>query len=198
MGRCKPETLGNVSGKTEEKFFYQQERLPGFEHLESRVIVDWGRGTRKWCQNLVNKTVLEITPRGRVLPPFRDYLEFDITYDKLKEMYANEDAHREWRSRLQAVAGVYLILAETTGELYVGSASGAEGIWGRWREYAKNRHGGNEELRRLIESGTDYPKAFRFSILQIVPTSMARQDVIDLERRLKTKLGSRAHGLNLN
>jgi len=109
-----------------------------------------------------------------------------------------ESAHREWRARLSAVAGVYLILAETTGELYVGSATGSEGIWGRWRQYAGDGHGGNETLKALVAENDEYPGSFRFSVLQILPKSMAREDVIEREARFKAKLGSRAHGLNLN
>jgi hypothetical protein len=184
--------------REENKFFYQLERLRGFEHLEGRVIIEWGPVARSWCQRLVNKPVLEITSPGRVLQPFSDYLEFSLTYDQLQALYRNEDAHREWRSRLSAVAGVYLILAETTGKLYVGSAAGAEGIWGRWREYAKTKHGDNELLKDLIEADPDYPKAFRFSILQIVPKSMTRQDVVAREGHFKEKLGRLACGLNLN
>jgi hypothetical protein len=184
--------------RDDTKFFYQLDRISGFEHLEDRVIVEWGRGALAWCQQLVNKPVLEITAPGRKLAPFRDYLEFTITHSALVDLYKNEEAHREWRARLQAVAGVYLILAETTGKLYVGSASGAEGIWGRWREYAKTGHGNNKQLKELIASNPGYPRGFRFSILQIVPRSMTRQDVIEHESRLKAKLGCLAFGLNSN
>ena len=34
---------------------------------------------------------------------------------------------------LSNVAGVYVIADQATGKLYVGSATGDEGIWGRWR-----------------------------------------------------------------
>jgi hypothetical protein len=182
------------------KFFYKLKRETGFEHLEDRIIVEWGPGALAWCQRFTkaNKPVLEITAPGRKLPPFSDYLEFSISYNELLDLYQDEDAHREWRARLSAVAGVYLILAESSGDLYIGSATGAEGIWGRWRAYAKTGHGNNALLRRLIASNRDYPQAFRFSILQIVPKSMSREDVIEFEVRFKAKLGSRAHGLNLN
>ena len=179
------------------EFFYELNRLPGFGHLEGRVVVDWGRGALAWCQKVRNKSVLEVKRPGRILPPFSDYLEFSISYQELQALFDDEAAHPEWRSQLSAVAGVYLILAETTGELYVGSAVGTEGIWGRWRDYARNGHGGNKSLKGLVESD-DYPKAFRFSILQIVPKSMSQEDVIQCETSFKAKLGSRAHGLNLN
>jgi hypothetical protein len=191
-------SLWEVEWRRRSKFFYQLEPVEGFAHLERRVIIDWGRGALAWCQRLTNKTVLEITAPGRRLPPFRDYLEFDLSHDELCELYRNENAHPEWRSRLSAVAAVYLILAETSGQLYVGSATGAEGLWGRWREYAKTGHGNNKLLKRLLSANSSYPKTLRFSVLQILPKSMTREDVIAHEARLKAKLGCLAHGLNLN
>jgi hypothetical protein len=185
--------------RADAAFYYDLDHLPGFEHLERRVVVDWGRSARSWCQRLANdKPVLEITAPGRRLPPFRDYLEFSVSHDDLVELYANADAHHEWRSRLSAVAGVYLILAETSGELYVGSATGGEGIWGRWGEYARTGHGHNQQLKALMESDPAYPGAFRYSVLQIVPKSMSREEVLEREMGFKDKLGCRAHGLNLN
>lgn len=185
--------------REDSSFFYDLEHLPGFEHLERRVIVDWGRSARSWCQRLANdKPVLEITAPGRRLPPMRDYLEFSLSREELVELFQNEDAHHEWRSRLSAVAGVYLILAETSGELYVGSASGGEGIWGRWREYARTGHGNNRLLKALTQGDPAYPAAFRYSILQILPKSMSREEVLEREMSFKTKLGCRAYGLNLN
>jgi hypothetical protein len=197
-GRLLTNSSLEVAWRNKTKFFYKLERLRGFEHLERRVIIEWGLGALAWNQRLTNKSVLEITAAGRRLPPFRDYLDFSITHDELTELYQNEEAHHEWRSRLSAVAGIYLILAETSGELYVGSATGAEGIWGRWRQYAKTGHGNNQLLRTLITSNSAYPAAFRFSILQILPKSMTREDVIDREVDFKVKLGCRAHGLNVN
>ena len=82
------------------------------------------------------------------------------------------EAHRDWRTPLSAVAGVYLILDQRTGALYVGSAYGANGIWGRWRGYAKTGHGGNVKLRKLMKRDPTYTAQFRFSILQIFPNTM--------------------------
>lgn len=177
-------------------YCYQLERLPGFEHLEDRVIVEWGAGALAWCQRVTNKTVLEVTAPGRTLAPFEDYLEFSLTFAQLRALFKSEDAHQEWRSRLSAVAGIYLITAETTGELYVGSATGASGVWGRWRDYSKTGHGGNEQLKELLAADKSYPSAFRFSLLQILPKSTTRSDVVGSEEAFKKKLGCRVHGLN--
>ena len=83
------------------RFFYRLKRERGFEHLEDRVVVEWGPGALAWCQRFAkaNKAVLEITAPGRKLPPFSDYLEFSLGYNELLDLYRDEDAHREWKFR---------------------------------------------------------------------------------------------------
>jgi hypothetical protein len=178
--------------------FYDLERLPGYEALEHRLVIEWGKGALAWHQKVSNKPVLELLPAGRRLPVFDDYLEFSLSHQQLKELYERQDAHRDWRARLEAVAGVYLILAEKTGDLYVGSAYGAAGIWGRWEQYAQTGHGGNKLLKELLARDSDYPKRFRFSLLQILPKTFTRDEVIKREALYKQKLGTRSTGLNLN
>jgi hypothetical protein len=111
---------------------------------------------------------------------------------------ANPAAHRDWQSSLSAVAGIYLILAETTGEQYVGSAYGLTGIWGRWQQYALNGHSNNKLLKQIINGNSAYPGAFRYSVLQVLPKSTKDKEVIRWESQYKLKLGSRATGLNAN
>jgi hypothetical protein len=180
------------------QFFYELERDTQFDDLRGRLIIDWGPGTLAWVQKLDNKPVLEILPPGRKLAPFDDYLEFSLTHAELKDLFHNEEAHRDWRISLGAVAGVYLILAQSSGDLYVGSAYGESGIWGRWRNYAISGDGGNVRLRELIRSDSAYPEQFRFSVLQILPKTMARDEVLRRETLYKHKLGTRATGLNSN
>ncbi len=182
----------------EAKVFYGLERDSRFDNLRDRLIIDWGRATRSWVQKLSNKPLLEIQEPGRCLPPFDDYLEFNLTFAQLKDLFANETAHRDWSAGLRAVGGIYLILAESRGDLYIGSACGTEGIWGRWRSYAATGHGGNAKLRALMKRDPDYPAEFRFSVLQVLPKTMARDEVLERESRYKRKLGTRAIGLNVN
>ena len=111
---------------------------------------------------------------------------------------SNSAAHRDWKSSLSAVAGVYLVLAETTGEQYVGSAYGLSGIWGRWKQYSLNGHGNNKLLKHVVKTDKDYTAAFRYSVLQVLPKSTKDAEVIRWESQYKRKLGSRATGLNAN
>lgn len=179
-------------------YFYEMRRVQGFEELEHRVIIEWGKGTRRWDQWPTDKEVVEILRKGEVLPPFDDYLEFTLTHGQLKFVCSEPETNREWHARLSAVAGVYLVLATTTGAQYVGSAHGAEGIWGRWASYAKDGHGGNKRLKDLIAQDSAYPDAFSYSILQILPRTFARSKVLKWEGIYKQKVGKRADGLNVN
>jgi hypothetical protein len=199
LGHNSPRTRPALTQEwSQARFFYDLERDPRFHDFRDRLIVDWGGGTRAWVQKLDNTPLLEILPAGRKLSPFVDYLEFSLTHAELRALFENEEAHRDWQIPLSAVAGIYLILDERSGNQYIGSAHGESGIWGRWRDYASSGHGGNLQLRDLIKKDSRYSDQFRFSVLQILPKTMARDEVLQRETRYKQKLGTRATGLNSN
>ena len=86
-----------------------------------------------------------------------------------------------------------------TGKLYVGSASGEQGgIWGRWSEYARTKHGGNKRLKALITADSDYCNNFQYSILEVFPIKRDRKDILEYEQLYKKKLRSIQFGLNDN
>lgn len=178
-------------------YFYELEKISGFEDLENLVIIEWGKSTRAWDQWLTEKKVVEILPKG-YLRFFPGYLDFILKFDELCKIVNNPDSNREWHTALSAVAGVYLIV-DTKGNQYVGSAYGEDGILGRWTQYAKNFHGGNKKLKKLLRMHNNtYAENFSFSILEALPKNWTDQEVIDRENVWKNKLGSRAFGLNLN
>ena len=121
-----------------------------------------------------------------------------LSYSQLERLAEAGAAHNDWISSLRAVGGVYLIVSSVTGAQYVGSAFGAEGIWGRWCSYLGNGHGGNKLLRELCQADARHPAALSFSILDTFSTSMGRDEALALESLYKAKLGSRAFGLNAN
>jgi hypothetical protein len=99
---------------------------------------------------------------------------------------------RRWREELSRWRGIYYILDEQDGKGYVGAAFGADNLFGRWLTYAKSGHGGNKKLR-----GRD-PKGFRFSVLQLLPHDMPKEEVEAIERTWKDRLHTREFGLNNN
>lgn len=181
----------------EDGYAYELAHQAEYSDLEGRAVIDWPN-PRAWHQYPKNMRVVEVLPKGRVLEPFGDYLDFSLTNPELIQLTSNPASHRDWKSSLAAVSGVYLIMAQTTGHQYVGSAYGLDGIWGRWYQYAVSGHGGNMLLQELMTKDTAYPAAFRYSVLQVLPKSTTATEVIQWERQYKIKLGSRATGLNLN
>ena len=184
----------------DDGYFYKLEKVSGFEDLEDRVIIEWGNGIQwaQWLDEKKAKEVFEILPPGYVRP-FPGYFDFILEFDKLREIVNSPDSNREWHTALSAVAGVYLIVDTKTGNQYVGSAYGEDGIIGRWTQYAKNRHGGNKKLKKLLHKhNSTYAETFSFSVLETLPKNWTDQEVIDRENLWKNKLGSRVFGLNLN
>ena len=66
---------------------------------------------------------------------------------------------------LSSVGAVYLIVDTKEGKQYVGSASGKEGLLGRWKEYSFNGHGNNTKLKELIEVDPQRIHTFKYTIL---------------------------------
>jgi hypothetical protein len=178
-------------------WFYQLEKVGGFEDLEERVVIDWGQSTRSWHQWVTEKEVVEVLPAGYARP-FPGYLDFVLHFDELSRIFNHPEANREWQSALSNVAGIYLILQPSTGAQYVGSACGSQGIYGRWKNYAITGHGGNKLLKKICDNGSNMHREFRFSILRTLPKSLTQKEVIEYENFYKNKLGSRAFGLNEN
>jgi hypothetical protein len=100
---------------------------------------------------------------------------------------------------LSATKGIYLISDTKTGKLYVGSAYGEEGIWGRWTRYVStNGHGDNKTLKELIASDPIHGNNFQFSILMLLPRTITADEAIKKEQLFKNKLGTNSFGLNNN
>lgn len=165
---------------------YDLERLSEMEDLAGRIVIDWGPSTRSWSQWAgAGKAITEIRA-GVEEPPFPGFSRFASTVEEVPTLPPS------WLGALSSVGGVYLLVCPRTGEQYVGSAYGEDGFTGRWLAYAADGHGGNLTLR--TRERADYA----VSILEVASPDMAPRDVIEREGAWKTKLGSRAHGLNAN
>jgi len=112
----------------DDHFEYKMEEVSGFEDLKERVIIKWENAI-SWHQWIKNKMeVIQIHP-GLHYKQFTDYFDFILDFRELKEIINNQ--YTDWKKVLSATKGIYLISDTKTGKLYVGSAYGEEGIWGR-------------------------------------------------------------------
>ena len=166
---------------------YDLDLQPHLADLIGKLIIDWGPGGRAWIQRAdrQNKNVLEVRTEFKE-PEFPGFLNF------IEQLSRLERLPRAWITALRAAKGVYLLSCPKSKEQYVGSASGEEGFWQRWEEYARNGHGGDIALKSRD------PSDYQVSILEVAGTASTLEDIVAMETRWKRKLQSREMGLNRN
>jgi hypothetical protein len=153
-----------------------------------RLVVGWPPPERSWFRRAERNVmpVQAITEESQFADDMPAWESLVLTWDQLKIMPSS------WTKRLSQWRGIYFIFDTVREKGYVGSASGAENILGRWMSYAKTGHGGNVRLR------ASRPTDLRFSILQRTSPDLARSDVEALEIAWKVRLHVREHGLCAN
>ncbi len=177
---------------------YEYESLPEYTKYCGRLIVKFKNNSQNLVRNatsVINQCeVYQILPEIYDDDIFPGYDRIDITWNELTRVIEKPS----WKTALENQKGVYLITDVETGKRYVGSAYGEKMILGRWRNYAKNGHGGNEELKKL---DFDYIKRnFRYSILDIFKSTIDDNVIIKRESWWKEILLTRnsKYGYNDN
>jgi hypothetical protein len=196
-------TKGHETRPAENRtlFYYELERLEEFSELEGRLIVGFQRTSRqsylhadRWMDDM---HVEEILPKRHSLADFPGFRKIDISKGELDLIVSQ--SLETWRTALSNIAGVYLISDTKSGKLYVGSATGAGGIWQRWCNYSSGSHGGNKEIIELLDrEGPQHANFFRFSVLELADLHDSKEEVLSREGHWKRLLLSRTHGLNRN
>jgi hypothetical protein len=153
-----------------------------------RLFVAWGQGFLAWIQraDTSDKPVIELRRSEYKEPDFPGYLHF------IKRLSELDALPTGWVTALRASRGVYLLTCPRTKEQYVGSATGGDGFWGRWQDYASTGHGGNVGLK------SHDPSDYQVSILEVAGTAATTDDVLNMESLWKSKLQSKEMGLNKN
>lgn len=185
--------------KNGSKYKYDLHKLSGFEDFEKRLVINWQIIAQSWYQwiDTNEKEVVQLLPKGYVRE-FPGYYDINIVYRELQEIISDYNANSLWHKMLSSIAGIYLIVDTESGMQYVGSASGKEGILGRWRDYVNNGHGNNLKLKEILSEQPNRVHKFKFSILRTLPNTLTKTEVVEIEGKYKEKLGSRAYGLNSN
>ncbi|PZQ10790.1 MAG: hypothetical protein DI565_19630 [Ancylobacter novellus] len=107
----------------------------------------------------------------------------------------------DWKTALQNVKGVYLIVDKSSGKKYVGSAYNGVGIWSRWSGYVTSGHGWNVALVELLANkGVAYAREnFRMTLLEAWPYRTEDRIIIGRETHWKEALLTRGDfGYNRN
>lgn len=143
--------------------------------------------------------VIEILKeQQRNIEGFTSYEDFILTYEKLSEIVFMPSLYSDWVKALSSVNAIYVITDTENGKLYIGSSYGNDGLFGRWTDYAKTKHGGNERLKELLKKYPQRYKKFQYSILQLLPKNITVEMAVDAENKWKEKLCTREYGYNDN
>lgn len=164
------------------------------DDLKNRLVIDWGGSTISWYQKGSNKKEI-VSIYSNEFPGYENTI---LSFHKLKDIVDNPFAHEDYVSALKNIYAVYLISNTKTGKLYVGSAYGELGLFGRWEEYVKTHHGGNKLLKKYLKTDPKGYENFQFSILQIFSRNTKDDIVINAEGLFKDKLLSKEFGYNDN
>ncbi|MBQ6262314.1 MAG: GIY-YIG nuclease family protein [Clostridia bacterium] len=179
---------------------YEVELVDEYSEYIGRLKIKYpykDRGTRVKLEHhfkeLIVKELLEEPFSTLVFPGYRN---IDIPFITL-EAIMKKDAPA-WKNAL-SIKGIYLITDTKTGKKYVGKADGEHGIWQRWGDYIYDGHGGDVDLKKLVDSrGFDYVRQhFKFSILETI-TGWDEYDINDRESHWKRVLMSRMEEVGHN
>lgn len=184
---------------------YNLTLMDDFSEYRKRLIIRLdktiGRDLyNRWFENVqssLNPEVYELAPSTK-LGSFPGYSNVLLSHKDLQLIINREEP--EWKNALANVKGVYCITDTSTGQLYIGSASGdSEGIWQRWSQYANvdDLTGGNKTFEQLKNSGANYIiNNFTYSILEIFDMRTKREDIIHREEYWKRVFKTVKFGMN--
>lgn len=165
-------------------------RLEPMEELDGyrgRIVIapPTGRTYARIASNL-RLRILALTEESQLVPPVPDWRNLVVGAGQMRAL------PRSWAARLAEWRGIYLIVDQSDGARYVGSACGAANLLGRWQAHVAREQGITAELARRQSAD------FRFSILERVNPDMTAEEIVAIENGLKLRLDTLEHGLNRN
>ena len=142
-----------------------------------------------------NIEIFELFP-DVVSEKFNGYQNVSIVYKNLK-IALNDPT---WIGALKNVKAIYAITDISNGKLYIGSACGNGGLFGRWSDYINNLIGGNQEFEDIKKiNGEDYiKKNFKYSIVEIFDTKTKQEYILERENYWKNVFETKKFGMNKN
>ena len=150
---------------------FEGEELEKISEFFGRVVVRYHKyhqGQDRMYNSISDELeVVQILPDVFDDDDFPGYDNVCLSYGALKRIV--DSGKSDWKAALENQKAVYVLTDCKTGMQYVGSATAENGmLLQRWKEYVKNGHGGNKELRILVDKrGFNYIKDnFQYSIIE--------------------------------
>ena len=185
---------------------YEGIELPEYSRYYGRIILSF----HKTFQNpVVTKDVvwnqlevLQILSSPFDGIDFPGYDNVNVTFHELEAIITRHK--RDWTKALENQKAIYLISDKNNGKLYIGSATGDNGmLLQRWAAYINNGHGGNKELKAITHNpnqGFSYVKEnFSYAILENYNARVDKAFILKRENWWKSTLKTRIpFGYNMN
>ena len=167
---------------------FELEPLAAYGEWIGKLVVAWPAPGINWKLRVDRHSfaIHAILEESRFAPPRPAWSDMSVRWAELSLL------PQSWRHALREWRGVYYIFDEVQRLGYVGSASGADNLLGRWCDYAATGQGDNLRLR------ASRPEDLTFSILELTAPTSPADAVVALESSWKTRLMTRKHGLNAN
>ena len=176
-----------------------------FMPLFGRLIIKCKKGNTysRYVFNL-NKyldqaVVTEILPCIYTGEAFQGYDRVHLPFHRLDDIFKGRILPTYYEA-LRKITGVYCLTDTHTGKLYIGSATGEEGVAQRWGNYLDSKHGNNKKLIALYEKmGSEYfEKYFTFTLLEYFGLSYDPMRILEREQYWKRCLDTINNGYNDN
>lgn len=179
--------------------------LEQYKPLFGRLVIKCKKGNTygRYVFNLdkyIDQILIkEILPNMYTGDKFEGYDNVHLPFKKLEDIFNGRIAPTYYEA-LNKITGVYCLTDTKTGKLYIGSATGGEGVAQRWGNYLDSKHGGNKELIKLYErEGEEYfKKYFTFTLIEYFGLSYDPEKILKREQYWKKCLDTRKHGYNDN
>ena len=182
---------------------YKGTPLSEYQEYFGRTIIKFHKSFQ--TQGVNYSTIADELEVCQILPDtfddddFPGYDKVNLSYNQLKSIL--DRGKKDWIAALESQKAVYLITDTNNGKLYVGSATSSYGmLLQRWSNYVSNGHGGNKELKRIVDSESiEYVQSyFRYTILENYNSKVDDAVVLERESWWKNILLTRTFGYNDN
>ena len=188
-----------------ENDWAEAEVLDRFKPLFGRLIIKCVKGNTysRYVFNmkkyLSKARVKEILPCLYSGEKFEGYDRVFLPYSRLSDIFSGKILPT-YHDALKKIMGIYCLTDTHTGKLYIGSATGGEGVAQRWGNYLSTKHGGNKKLIELYKTeGAEYfEKYFTYTLIEYFGLSYDPEKVLERERYWKHCFDTVNNGYNDN
>lgn len=179
--------------------------LERFKPLFGRTVIQCKKGNTfsryvfNLCRYIDQVEVKELLPCIYSGETFEGYDRIHLPYSRLKDIFDGKILPTYYEA-LKKVTGVYCLTDTHTGKLYIGSATGCEGVAQRWGNYLDSKHGGNKKLIALYDrEGPGYfEKYFTYTLIEYFGLSYDESRIKEREQYWKKCLDTIKNGYNDN